>query len=189
MANELPPKHPLRHAAEEFEAADIAYRKMIGLGQAFSEYEAAWREVLRRLERVWSKTQAAVHERPGWSKIQSEVASLRKNDPLLQYIVHARNADEHSIQDMAKEYEWNLSATPQPEGVVFRWSPWDRPLLPVMNRGVTYQPPRVHLGNSIEHLFGKGKAEPRVVAELAMRFYVTLLDRVSMEVVGNDYDA
>lgn len=185
----FPPKHPLKHAFDEMAAADAAYRKMIGLGQTFEEYESAWREVLRRLERVWNKTQAAVHHLPGWKQIESETASLRRTDPLLQYVAQARNVDEHSIQNLAKDYEWNFTATPNREGIRFSWSPWDRPLLPVVNRGTRYDPPRMHLGQSIEPLLGKGKAEPRVVAELAIRFYVSFMSRVSLEVVGNNYDA
>lgn len=189
MATSFPQSHPLRHAYEELGAADVAYRKIVGVAQPFDEYESAWREVLRRLERVWTKTQAAVHHLPGWKKIEAEVAHLRRSDPLLRYIGQARNVDEHSIQNLAKEYEWNFTATPQPEGILFRWSPWDRPLLPVVNRGVTYAPPRVHLGQSIEPLLGKGKAEPRVVAELAIEFYVKFMNQVSLELVGTNYDA
>ena len=181
-------KHPLRHAFDEFSAADKAYRQMVArpMGE-LAEYEASWRELLRHLERVWTKMQAAVHSMPGWKKIEAEVVHLRRTDPLLQYAIQARNVDEHSIQDLARDHDWNLTATPQADGIQLSWSPWDRPLLPVSNRGVVFEPPRVHLGQSIEHLLGKGKAEPRVVAELAMQFYLGVLNRVSLEVVGNSY--
>lgn len=102
-------KHPLRHALKEYEAAGKALQMMTGINQEFSEYESAWCEVLHRLERVWTKMQAAVYGRRGWQGIESEINHLRKTDPLLLYLVHARNADEHSIQDLAKEHEWNLS--------------------------------------------------------------------------------
>lgn len=169
-------------------AADAAYRKMIGVSQTFEEYELAWREVLRRLERVWAKTQAAVHHLPRWRKIESEVTNLRRTDPLLQYVSQARNADEHSIQNLAMEHDWDFTGTPNSDGILFNWSPWDRPLLPVVNRGVRYEPPRTHLGQSIKPLLGKDKAEPRVVAELAIRFYVDFLNRVSYEVIGNNFE-
>lgn len=180
-------KHPLRRAIEEMNAAHTALRSMTGIHHTFEEYEALWREVLRRLERAWSKTQAAVYMRPGWKKIESEVAHLRKADPLLRYVLHARNADEHSIQDLTKDYAWNLSAVPHAGGIRITWSPWDRPLLPVTNRGVVYEPPRVHLGKSIKGLLQNGIAEPRVVAQLAFDFYADVLNRVSKDVVGNDY--
>lgn len=181
--------HPLRHAAEEFSAADVAYRKMVAIGVCdFVEYEKAWRSFLHRIERVWTKTQAAVHRMSGWKKIESEISHLRKSDPLLNYLQQARNVEEHSIQELATDWDAKLTAVQIGAEVPLSWQPWDRPLLPVTNRGVKFDPPRIHLGNSIEPLLGKGKAEPRVVAELALRFYVDFLNRVSTEVVGDKRD-
>jgi len=177
--------HPLYPAWLEFHEADAAYRRMVACGVGnFEEYESAWRELLRRLERVWSKTEAAMAAMPGWQKVRSEVAHLRRADPLLLYLQQARNADEHSIAPLAMEWDANLTSVVTPEGQLqLSWVPWDRPLLPVKNRGVLYTPPRVHLGVSIAPLLGKGKAEPRVIAELGMRFYCNFLNRVSTEVV------
>lgn len=154
----------------------------------FSEYEKAWREFLRRIERVWVKTQAAVHSMPNWQKIESEVSRLRKKDPLLCYLQQARNVDEHSISDLTKDWDPKLKIKQKGDKVELSWQVWDRPLLPVKNRGVVYDPPKTHLGQSIEHLKCKGKAEPRVVAELALRFYCDFLNRVSAEVVGSKRD-
>lgn len=185
MATHVPEDHPLRFAIEEFYLADKAYREMVEISVGdFSTYEKAWREFLRRTERVWSKTQAAVHTMPGWKKIESEIAALRKSDPLLQYLVQARNAEEHSIADVTQDWNANLKAIQVGNKVHLSWDHWDRPLLPVINRGVTYHPPRQHLGKNIEPLLKKGKAETVIVAEFALRFYVDLLNRVSSEVVG-----
>lgn len=186
MNPELLAEHPLRHAIEEFSSADVAYRKMVEIGVGdFVEYEKAWRSFLHRIERVWTKTQAAAHRMPGWQKIESEVSRLRKTDPLLNYLQQARNVEEHSIQELATDWDAKLTAVQFGTEVQLSWQPWDRPLLPVTNRGVKFDPPRIHLGKSIEPLLGKGKAETRVVAELALRFYVGFLDRVSTEVVGD----
>ena len=57
------------------------------------------------------------------------------------------------------------------------------------NRGAVYNPPNSHMGKSIEHLKRKGKAEPRVIAELALKFYCEFLNRVSVEVVGSRRDS
>jgi hypothetical protein len=177
--------HPLRHAFEEAAAADRAYRQMVKIAMGpFQEYEKAWKEFLHRIERVWSKTQAAVCAMPGWKKIESEVAALRKSDPLLRYLVQARNVEEHSIQELASEWDPQLKGQPIGNKMHLSWQPWDRPLLPVVNRGVRYDPPRIHLGQPIGPLLKQGKAEPRVIAELAMQFYVAFLNRVSTEVVG-----
>lgn len=177
--------HPLKSAAEEFELANRAYRRMVEIGIGdFSAYEKAWRDFLHRIERVWVKTQAAVHGMLNWKKIESEILHLRNTDPLLVYLRQARNVDEHTIAELAKDWDAKLTAVQKGSNIELSWQPWDRPLLPVRNRGVTYDPPKTHLGKSIEHLKGKGKAEPRVVAELALSFYIDFLNRVSTEVVG-----
>ncbi|MBI4684714.1 MAG: hypothetical protein HY755_05905 [Nitrospirae bacterium] len=189
MTLELLQNHALRYAAKEFSLADQAYRRMVAIGVGdFIEYEKAWTEFLHRIERVWIKTQAAVHNMPNWQKIEAEVVRLRRKDPLLSYLQQARNVDEHSISDLVKDWEPKFEAEQKGDKVEFTWQKWDRPLLPVKNRGVVYNPPISHMGKNIEHLKRKGKAEPRVIAELALRFYCDFLNRVSVEVVGSKRD-
>ncbi|HEX2650004.1 MAG TPA: hypothetical protein VHN19_08735 [Burkholderiales bacterium] len=177
--------HPLKAAAEEFALADQAYRRMVNISVGnFAEYEKAWRDFLHRIERVWVKTQAAVHHLPKWQRVESEIGLLRRKDPLLSYLQQARNVDEHTISDLAQDWDPKLKVVQKGNKVHVTWQPWDRPLLPVKNRGVTFAPPKVHLGKNIEHLKGKGKGEPRVIAELALRFYCDFLNRVSADVLG-----
>lgn len=141
------------------------------------------------LRNFGQKPKHAAHAMPGWKKIDSEIAQLRKSDPLLRYLQHARNADEHSVQELATEWDAKITAVTRERRLHVSWQPWDRPLLPVQNRGVTYNPPRTHLSRPLEPLLGKGKPEPIVMAELALAFYVDLFNRVSDEVVGNRRDA
>lgn len=188
----LPKDHPLHHASKEIIAAVVFYQKMIEhhLGD-FSAFESAWREFLQKLERVWNKTQAAVSKHPRWPKLESEIAHQRNSDPLLLYLRHARNADEHSVQSVAAEWDANLRASQVDEtSVKLEWESWDRPLLPVKNRGVVYQPPREHLGQSIAERLKKGTAEPIVVGDLALHFYRNFLNRTIAEVIeGRDASA
>jgi len=178
--------HPLKHAVAEFELADQAYKRMLEISVgSFQSYEIAWRDFLRRIERVYAKTRSASMHKSGWQKINSEISSTRKNDPLLQYLQQARNADEHSIQDVASDWDAQLTATPTEGGIRLNWKHWDRPLLPITNRGVTYIPARHHLGTSYEHLLGKGKAEPVIVAEFALQFYCDFINRVSTELFSS----
>ena len=177
---EFPPHHPLRFAVSEFWLADSAYQTMQDISRPFPEHEAAWSELLRRVERVYAKTKASSSNMSGWPSINSEIVNLRKTDPVLLYIQQARHADEHSIQDVATDWDAQLSAVTQEDGSVkVSWKHWDRPLLPVTNRGVTYQPPREHLGNDFSHLLGKGREESVIVAEFALGFYCDFINRVS----------
>lgn len=181
----FPKDHPLHHASKEIIAAIDFYERMLKhhLGD-FANFESDWREFLQKLERVWNKTQAAVNGLPGWPKLEAEINKLRSEDQLLSYLRHARNADEHSIQQVASDWNANLRATPvDSTSVRLDWEPWDRPLLPVKNRGVVYQPPREHLGIDFSEKLKSGLAEPIVVADMALHFYKNLLDRVLNEVI------
>ena len=181
----LPKGHPLHDASKELIAAVDFYKKMLEhhLGD-FAAFDSAWREFLQKLERVWNKAQAGVHDQPGWSRLESEFNRLRSDDPLLRYLRHARNADEHSLQQVSTDWNASLRVSDAgPGSVKVEWEPWDRPLLPVVNRGVAYQPPKEHLGQSIEPKLKQGTAAPIVVADLALHFYRNLLDRIIIEIL------
>jgi hypothetical protein len=83
VSGEFPEGHPLRPAYLEFLQADAAYEKMVKLefSGGFQEFDAAWREFLRRIDRVWKKARAAARGKPGWQTMESRVAHLRKTDP------------------------------------------------------------------------------------------------------------
>jgi hypothetical protein len=177
--------HPLRHAAAEFYLAVCAYRKMVKIGVSnFAEYEKSWRDFLHRIERVWVKTQAAVYGLPNWKQIESEVVKLRKEDPLLSYLQQARHVEEHSIADIVRDWHPGFEVKQKGNNVELKWKEWNYRLLPVKNRGNVYNPPSSHMGRKIEHLKHEGKAEPRVIAELALRFYCDFLNRVSAQATG-----
>ena len=183
MSN-FPSDHPLRHAAAEFYAADAAYRRMLEVSVgSFVEYEQAWREFLRRVERIYGKTRAASRNLPQWQPINSRVHQLREKDPLLLYVRQARNADEHTIQDVASDWQPEPYAVPIGDGAVeVHFKHGDRPLLPVTVRGVTYEPARAHLGASFADSLGKGRDEPAIVAEMTLSFYAEFINEVSRTV-------
>lgn len=64
----------------------------------FTEYENAWLDFLYRLERVWELTKLRYQAEHWFSKVYGSYAKLRKKDPLLKYLKHARNAETHTIQ-------------------------------------------------------------------------------------------
>lgn len=174
---------PLVEAAKELKAADGAYRRMVQIGiNNFTDYERAWRDFLHCIDRAWNKTCAETKGRKNWQRIQSEYQNLRKTDPLLKYLFHARNVSEHTISPLIKEWKPNFKVTPVGDKVGFKWDEWDRPLLPVTDRGTLFNPPKKHLGKPWSHYRRIGVSEPRTAAELAMKFYVGMLTRVSAEV-------
>ncbi len=178
-------KLPLIEAIKELKSADRAYERMIRVGVgSFFEYEAAWRDFLHAIDRVWNKTAARCKNEVKWPKLKSKYEGLRKNDPLLKYIIQARNVSEHTISPVVKDWNANLRARPTKNGIQFDWNHWDRPLLPVTNRGTTFLPPKKHLGKPMNFYMRSGQEEPKIVAECAMYFYLEMLNEVGKEVFG-----
>lgn len=169
----------------ELVGATNAYKKMVKVGVgSFHQYDMAWREFLQAIDRAWNKVLVRCHGEKKWQKLKSKYEKLRKEDPLLKYVAQARNVTEHSISDVIMDWDANLKAQPVLGGIHLSWSPWDRPLLPVTNRGATFLPPKKHLSKSMEYYRQKrpGVEEPRVVAELAMQFYVKMMQEITNEV-------
>jgi len=169
----------------ELVSATNAYKKMVEVGVgSFHQYDMAWREFLQAIDRAWNKVLVRCHGEKKWQKLKSKYEKLRKEDPLLKYVAQARNVTEHSISDVIMDWDANLKAQPILGGIHLSWSPWDRPLLPVTNRGATFLPPKKHLSKSMEYYRQKrpGVEEPRVVAELAMQFYVKMMQEITNEV-------
>ena len=183
MPHTFPKTHRLYRAAEEFEAAAAAWQAMGKVGvRPIKELEDAWSLFLMHTERLWNKLFASGRGLSGWQNIESEVNQLRKTDPLLCYVHHARNVTEHTIQEFAADWNGPLKVEPTQDGATISWPPWDRPLLPVLDRGQTYPPPAEHLGSSITEKFGKGLPQSYVVGEFALRFYFNALNRAAREV-------
>lgn len=184
MPHTFPYTHPLYRAAEEIDAAGAARNLMRKVGvRPLKELEDSWALFLTHIERFWNKLTVACRGAKGWQRIESEVNKLRKQDPLLCYAHHARNAVEHTIQDFTADWKGPVEVTNRTATSFTTSVPvFDRKLLPILDRGQIYLPAREHLGNSFEHELGKGMTEPVVVAEYILHFYYNLLVRAKREV-------
>lgn len=183
MPHNFPKSHPMYRSAEEFEAAAKAWQAMGRVGvRPIEELETTWQIFLVHIERLWNKLKDGAYGLSGWQKIESEVNRLRKNDPVLVYAHHARNATEHSIQELAIDWTGPLTAVSTQNTVTLSWPAWDRPLLPVRDRNVIYPPPTTHLDLDISQEFCKGMPQAYVVGEHVLRFYFGVLTRAASEV-------
>lgn len=173
---------PLLEAVKELKAADTALRDMVKVGVTqFQKFERGWQDFVQSIERAWNKIEARCGKEQKWPKLRSKYVRLRKTDELLRYVTQARNATEHTICPVVKEWDAGLRVTPHQKGVTIEGNHWDRPLLPVVNRGIEYFPPRHHLGKQLSAYRTPGVSEPELVARLAMRFYVDVLNDVNNE--------
>lgn len=173
----------------ELARAREAIEKM-GAAASLDEYEEHWKEFMRRIERCWSKAHAHYGKSPKWNGWQGKIDRLRRADPLLSYLVNARGAEEHTVNEITTRHPGAISINPaegnslyiermeinsgavsirSPQKLKIEFTPARVGLVPVTNRGRTYATPTSHLGNSID------ASDVQAVASLALRFYEQIL--------------
>ena len=158
---------PLRQAKQEL---TLAWEAVHALSKAstLDQAEIFWRQVLNHLEKVWVKAERSCQPfRAKFEPWQQTYHLQRNSDPLLIYLRQARDADNHSIQEVA-DVMTLLSGTFGPP-VRIRWSEPELVALPVINRGVTYEPPACDVGE------GQTTKHPVVLATQGCNFYADYL--------------
>lgn len=158
--------------------------------KALDEFEESWKEFLGRLERVWNKAFNHFGKSPKWNGWKGKFEGLRKTDPLLAYLVNARGADEHTVNEIVGREPGGIGinaaegnslyiehmeinnghiSIKSPQKIRVDFLPAKTTLLPVVNRGRTYPIPTIHLGNPID------PTNVLSVAEAGAQFYQQFL--------------
>ena len=156
------------------------------------QFEEHWKEFLRRVERSWNKTFHHYGKSPKWSGWSGATEQLRKKDPLLSYLVNARGAEEHTVNEIVGRQPGGIGINPakgnvlehmeinmingnidiksdSPLKITFR--PARTTLIPVVNRGRTYAIPMSHLGYQID------PNDVVALAEIAAEFYESAVSK------------
>ena len=159
----------------------------------------SWSEFLIFANRVFSKLEhgAKTGTSKGWF---DKVKNIRKTDKLLRYIYQARHVDEHGIQRITRRtsrlqidgvdgggvHLRNFKAEGATGNVSFEplapmeiTSGIEIRLVPVRNRGVTYDPPEPgpHLGTEL------AEATPLGIAKIAAHYLRALITEAELQVV------
>ena len=183
-------EEPLKHSKVELRAAARAIQDMDNATD-LEIFEHHWKVFLSCIEKLWEKMEKACESSSKFPPWQGKHRRTRKKDPLLRYLKQARNADNHSIQDLNyinsgsftvihKDPRTGISGTKhitqdeslkynQDELFINIFSPHPE-VLPVTNKGVRYDPPKIHLGERIDDL------HPSTLAVLGLKFYSELIN-------------
>ncbi|MFZ1288904.1 MAG: hypothetical protein WAR79_02350 [Melioribacteraceae bacterium] len=183
MQNSDKPKLELIKAKEAIEEMKIS--------KSLEEFEKYWIEFLHNLERTWSKIFDHFRKSPKWNGWQSKYVNLRKNDQLLCYLINARGAEEHTINEITSKESSRIGIShaqgnnlfvnymhitknqifiDSPQKIKIEHFPAKIKLLSVKNRGRVYPVPDEHLGQKINNI------DLIVLAQLAVKFYEDLLN-------------
>jgi hypothetical protein len=160
----------------------------------FEHFESEWRAYLNCIEKVWVKSErACYHLRTKFQPWQGTYHRLRKKDMLLRYLKQARDADNHSVQDLAqikpggrgirfvnpkggyiKHMEINNGEIVRYEGdpIVVEEIPSTIAAVSVKNSGEWYNPPTSHLGKPVV------SQHPLELAVLGHAFYEGYLNEI-----------
>ncbi len=135
-------------AREVFDRAQHeAERAVTGKGHA--ALAAHWSSFLVYANRVFTKLEQGAKAGPakGW---WDGIKRTRKEDELLRYIQHARNADEHGIGPITPRISAKrMGVSFGPDGVRHLVAPEATLMVPVYDRGKRYDPPESHLGQPL----------------------------------------
>lgn len=185
---------PLRHPRLELVSAEKA---IAGMRQAKSldEFESEWRTYLNCIEKLWQKVERCCQPFRGtFEPWQGTYHRLRKKDMLLRYLKQARDADNHSIQEVTKlqpgsrgyrfvnprggyikHMEIRNGKVVHYEGdpMIVEETPPHPVAVPVKNKGEWFNPPTSHLERPV------ATQHPLHLAELGLKFYAEYLDVVA----------
>lgn len=180
----------------ELAAAEKALQSMKS-ANSMDEFESEWRNYLNAIEKLWAKTERCCqHVRSAFQPWQGRYHQLRRKDMLLRYLKQARDADNHSIQDITAIQPGSRSyRLLNPGGgyvksmkiingelVEYEGDPMviedtaPHPIaVPVKNNGEWYNPPTTHLDEPVIH------QHPALLAELGIKFYRNFLQAVEQK--------
>jgi hypothetical protein len=161
--------------------------------RSLDEFEEHWKNFLHKLERVWNKTCNHYSKSPKWNGWKGKYEQLRKKDPLLSYLVNARGADEHTVNEITSRKPGSIGINPaegnslyiekmtiktdhvsinSPQKISVDFIPARTVLADVISRGRTYPVPTSHRGKPVD------PANVTDIAETAVEFYKEFLDEV-----------
>ncbi|ACT46986.1 hypothetical protein [Methylotenera mobilis] len=159
----------------------------------FNEFERHWQDYLFRIERAWET--ASNYAKKTGGKCQrwiSNNSTLRKKDPLLRFLKHARDAETHAVSAtvdrsikvsladrLGRKIQLNSASVSFEDGVLtldlqspdksVDWLPALLPGDPYLTRfktrGEWYNPPTYHLNEKIKDF------HPVAIAILGLEFY------------------
>jgi hypothetical protein len=161
------------------------------------DFEEHWKMFLNRLERVWNKASNFYKDSPKWNGWKGKYENARNKDPLLLYLKNARGADEHTINEILSREPSKIGIRAgngktgyikkaifnkgniyleSPHNIRIDFIPARIMLLPIVNRGVTYNVPKTHLNKPID---------PGNIIELskiAIKYYDTFITEAEKQI-------
>jgi len=185
----------LFQAKEELEHAKYAI-KQFSEQTNFNPYNKPWINFVISLELCFIKAERGCQDiRNKFEPFQGRYKNLRKKDPLLSYLKNSRDAvihddqividleitNEDIVTDIRSLWELDKKGNKIKEIKAY-FHPAAIRLKPLVNLGVTYNPPTIHLGKSL-----LCDRNPFEVAYLGIKFYDEFLKEIERKFINKIY--
>lgn len=186
----------ISQANERLQKSILALENMEG-DVSFEQFERNWSDFLIATNTIYSKLEQGAKASGVSQAWYGRIKRVRKTDPLLAYLHHARNADEHCLQNTSTANGVGVKLGNANEGMTTtftvefyddgyqEWSTgtsnhnneeMDFPshhcnfeLLPIVDRGRKYSPPTEHLGHALNDLSAIS------IARTALAYFTALM--------------
>jgi hypothetical protein len=179
----------LKHSKKELKLAKDSLESM-KKAENIKDFEKNWKNFLNYLEKVWKKAERECQSfRNKFEPWQSNFKNERKEDPLLQYLKNARDADEHTIEEFIEKSPQHILITSLPKEKSFivhdskvtyevtsgvQFYPEKIVATSFTNSGKLFYPPCTHLGKQVNE-----PNNPILLAELGSEFYEDYLSKIN----------
>lgn len=135
---------------------DRAFQSITDLGHSehFAEIERHWSAFLVSAARIYTRLEQGAKTPPKSYAWWSRKLHDRRNEPLLCYIWHARNADEHGLQKVTNKHPGEFKLVRPAGNLAYGEIQVVYPhiqLVEVVDRGKRYPVPHTHRGSEIHN--------------------------------------
>ena len=188
----------LKQARDEIRSAKKAIARMKD-ATTLEDLEDEWRNYLSAIEKIWIKTERSLAQNPKFQPWQGRYKRIRKKDSLLRYLKHARNSDQHTIEDLVEakpgkheiriEGPVAISKLRIEKGQLLEYegskplqisiTPERTELIRVKDGSKGYNPPFEHKGKPISW------PDPILVANLGLTFYTAFVEKAEKKFLNH----
>ncbi|QWE16293.1 hypothetical protein [Polynucleobacter sp. AP-Nino-20-G2] len=182
---------------KEFEKAKELIELMSSVSN-LEEYEEYWKEFLHNLDRGFNKLKDLYKNDKRAKRVIDAINTARNSDPLIAYLMQARNSDEHSmrqITDKAGGYtkitgglgggkiiRGILEGGKAPDNLVIEGN-FDIEfkidslhIISVINCGKKFDPPKICAGKDIS------TETPHIIAAIGLDFYLEKISQIEIAI-------
>jgi hypothetical protein len=152
------------------------------------EYEEHWKEFLHKLDRGFNKLRDLYKNEKRAQQILNSIYKARTSDPLIAYLMQARNSDEHSMHQITEKMDGYtkiiggagggtidsgvIEGGMRPSNLKFKgnlevqFQAEYLSIIPIISRGQRYDPPNICFGENVSSQI------PHQIAIIGLNFYI-----------------